>query len=90
MTARWGLGLHYTEDQLVERPLWWHNAGLTQTASGYGSRLTTSRMLQHGGRMYRVYCYCYSNSGTCYVIIKSERRPLQNWIDRDGWCDAIR
>jgi hypothetical protein len=83
--AKWGLGLHYTEGQLVERPLQWQRAGLQQTATGYGSKLTTSRMLQHGGRLCRVYCYCYSNSGTCYVIIKGDRRPLQNWVDRDGF-----
>ena len=40
-----------------------------RTASGYGRRIPTSRMVQIPGspRWRRVYCCCYSNAGTCYV-----------------------
>lgn len=43
-----------------------------QTASGYGSKLQTSYMIQLVGhsRWYRVYCMCYSNSGSCYIVRK--------------------
>jgi len=48
-------------------PLWWHTAGKSQTASGYGRRLTTAHMVLVNGRWRRVYCCCFSNSGTCYI-----------------------
>lgn len=52
------------------RPLWWHTAGLQQTASGYVRKLATYWMVRYNGRQYRVYCCCYSNSGTCYIVTK--------------------
>jgi hypothetical protein len=85
---KWGKGITYDPQDLVVRPLWWQEVGLSETASGYGSRLTTTRVLRIGKRVYRVYCYLYSNAGTCYVIVKGERRPLQNWLDRDGMMTA--
>ena len=52
-----------------DKPLWWHERGLQYTASGYGSRIPTARMVQLPGskRWRRVYCCIWSNSGTCYV-----------------------
>jgi hypothetical protein len=52
-----------------ERPLWWHDAGLQYTASGYGSRIPTAWVVRLPGskRWRRVYCCIYGNSGTCYV-----------------------
>ena len=46
-----------------------------QTVSGYGSKLRTSFMVQLDAkqRWYRVYCICYSNVGSLYVIVKGER-----------------
>lgn len=53
---------------IVDRPLWWHVQGLQQTASGYGSKLTTRYCLQlPNGKIYRIYCTCYSNIGTCWI-----------------------
>ena len=54
-------------------PLWFHIQGLQETASGYGRRLTTPRMVYLEGRWRRVYVCCYSNSGTAYV--EGERQP---------------
>jgi len=53
-----------------EQPLWWQKQGLSYTASGYGSRIPTSKMVRLPGeaRWRRVYCCCYSNAGTCYVL----------------------
>ena len=54
--------------ELVLEPLWHHERGLQQTASGYGRKLSTPYVTYFGGRRRRVYCCCYSNLGTCYVI----------------------
>jgi hypothetical protein len=44
-----------------------HVQGLRQTASGYGNKLATPYQVQINSRWRRVYCCCFSNSGTCYV-----------------------
>lgn len=58
-----------------DAPLWRHLRGLSETASGYGSRLT-SRMkvrTEPAGAWRRVYVAQFSNAGTAYVIIRGER-----------------
>lgn len=58
---------------LFDRRLWWHTAGLSQTASGYGKRLTSARMVRlSNGREYRVYVTCYSNSGTAWIKVRGQ------------------
>ena len=54
-------------------PLWWHLAGLTYTASGYGKKIPTATMVRLPGspRWRRVYCCIFSNAGTCYVTSKT-------------------
>ena len=54
--------------QLIDAPLWWHLKGLSQTSTGYGRKLTTRYKVRHNGRLYRVYCVCFSNSGTLYIL----------------------
>lgn len=43
-----------------------------QGASGYGKKITTDYMVRFNDdpkkRLYRVYCVCFSNSGSLYVI----------------------
>ena len=53
----------------MQAPLWWQARGLSFTASGYGRRIPTTRMLQLPGspRWRRVYVCIYSNAGTAYV-----------------------
>jgi hypothetical protein len=50
--------------------LWWQKQGLSYTASGYGRKIPTSKMVRLPGdkRWRRVYCCIYSNIGTCYVV----------------------
>jgi hypothetical protein len=48
-------------------PLWWHERGLSQTATGYGKRIATATMVRYNGKWRRVYCCIYSNVGTCYI-----------------------
>jgi len=55
--------------KVMEKPLWWQLRGLSYTASGYGSKIPTSKMVHVNGRWHRVYCCIYSNSGVCYVMI---------------------
>jgi len=57
-----------TESHLIYSPLWWHEQGRMQTATGYGKKLTTPYKVEHNGRLYRVYCACFSNSGTLYIL----------------------
>lgn len=54
----------------------WQELGLSFTASGYGRRIPTSRMIRLGGRWRRVCCCIFSNAGTCYV----EQGQAKNWI----------
>jgi len=50
------------------RPLEWQKRGLQQTASGYGSKLTSTREIKYEGRWRRIYVCCYSNAGTAYIV----------------------
>lgn len=58
----------------------WQIAGLFQTASGYGRKLTTGYQIQLPGdppwRWRRVYAVCYSNAASYYVLIRGEARYL--------------
>jgi hypothetical protein len=60
-------------EKLVVRPLWWQKEGLQQTATGYGSKLSTRYMMKYNNKVYRVYCICWSNCGSEYIIVKGER-----------------
>lgn len=52
-----------SRDELVDAPLWYHKKGLQQTASGYGSKLTSRYKINFNGKYYRLYTTIYSNSG---------------------------
>ncbi len=57
-----------TQENFFEKPLWFHKRGLMQTATGYGSKLSTPYMVRHNNRNKRVYCSCFSNCGTLYIM----------------------
>lgn len=62
-------------------PLWWHTAGRTYTASGYGGRIPTPHMVRLNGRWRRVYCAVYSNNGTAYVETGPRKPGIKpDWI----------
>jgi hypothetical protein len=71
--------IDYIEDVLpvVYSPLDWQIKGYSQTSTGYGSKLTTANKVQYNGRLYRVYCICYSNNGSAYIISKGKRLFLR-------------
>ena len=52
---------------MIDKPLEWQKRGLMFTASGYGSRIPTSRMVLFNGKWRRVYVRIYSNCGTAYI-----------------------
>lgn len=58
---------------LVEAPMWYHERGLMQTATGYGSKLVTRYKLNIGRRNYRVYSTCFSNCSTEYILFLGKR-----------------
>ena len=58
----------YTQEVEAKRkPLWWQERDLSFTATGYGRRIPTDRMVRFNGKWRRVYCCIYSNAGTCYI-----------------------
>ena len=58
---------------LVYAPLPWQRAGLQQTASGYGGKLTTDKKIHYCGRLYRLYATCYSNAASVWFTVKGVR-----------------
>jgi hypothetical protein len=72
--------MRYLEGEytFLDRPLPWQIAGLQQTASGYGSKLTSSRVVKLAdGRERRVYITQYSNAGTAWIVLDGERVYLR-------------
>jgi hypothetical protein len=55
------------DGMVKDAPLWWQKQGLQETATGYGGKLTSTRMVKWLGRWRRVYVACYSNNGTAYI-----------------------
>lgn len=63
-----GFCCYQTEEvEIRESLLWWQEQGLSFTASGYGARIPTIYMVKYRGKWRRVYCICYSNSGTLFI-----------------------
>jgi len=62
----------YTTAVRYYKPMLHHLRGLQYTATGYGRKLPTEWMIRFRGRNYRMYCCCYSNVGTCYIVVKGE------------------
>lgn len=58
---------------LVHSPLPWQKQGLQETASGYGKKLTTVWKIHYCGKLHRIYCCCFSNNGTAYILSHGER-----------------
>lgn len=61
-----------TED-LVDAPLPWQEAGLQQTASGYGSKLTSRYKINYEGKLRRLYVTQYGNAGSTWFAIKGKK-----------------
>lgn len=57
-------------------PMEHHKRGLMWTATGYGSKIPTERMVKYEGRWRRVYCAQYSNTGTLYIVMQGEKHSV--------------
>lgn len=55
------------EVEIVDKPLWWQEKGLSFTASGYGKRIPSRYMVRFNGKLRRVYVCQFSNAGTAYI-----------------------
>jgi hypothetical protein len=69
----------YKAEDIVTKLLPWQQQGLQETATGYGSKLTTTKMLRINNKLYRIYCICYSNSGSCYIIKNGVRLFVRDY-----------
>jgi hypothetical protein len=58
---------------LVSSQLPWQKAGLQQTTSGYGAKLTNSYKVSYEEKLYRIYTTCYSNSGSSWFTVKGQK-----------------
>lgn len=55
---------------MSERLLEWQRPGVQYTATGYGTKIPTIKVIQWSdGKVRRVYCDIYSNAGSCYCMI---------------------
>lgn len=71
-----GERIQVSKGDLVDSPPQWMKMGLQETASGYGRRLNTGKMIHYGGRLYRLYATCYSNAAS--VWFKTRGRTI--WV----------
>lgn len=70
------MSVSYLEEsyEIIDRPVPRHGGILNllpgQTQEGYGDKITTDRVLRIQGdkREYRVYCTCWSNAGSCWIV----------------------
>jgi hypothetical protein len=69
--------MEYAEVEKVARiTLKWQRMGLQQTATGYGSKLTTEYMVKIRGLRNiwrRVYAVCHSNTASFYVVLNGRK-----------------
>jgi hypothetical protein len=65
--------------EIVDAPMWWHLRGLSETASGYGKRLNSGRLVKlPDGRTRRMYVTIFSNIGTCWIVLDGARRIIRD------------
>ena len=62
--------------EVVCKPPPWQERGLSYTPSGYGAKIPTRWTVKHMNRWKRVYCRCYSNVGTLYIMHKGGRLTI--------------
>ena len=65
--------LRFWAKDTIESPMQHHKLGLSYTASGYGEKIPTTKMVKLGTRWHRVYCMIYGNSGTLWIQTKDGR-----------------
>lgn len=65
-----------------EKLMWWHEKGLTQTATGYGHKLNSGYQLKLAAGLpnpwRRVYAICFSNAASYYILLEGRRVYLRS------------
>ena len=62
---------------ISERLLEWQRRGAQFTATGYGTKIPTTKVIRWSdGKVRRVYCDIYSNAGSCYCMIHGCKVPV--------------
>ena len=64
--------LHY-DLPFIECLLLMHRLGHSQTASGYGTKLTSRWKVRVEGRLRRVYITQWANAGSLWIIVGGRR-----------------
>ena len=60
-----------------------------QGSDGYGRKISTDYMARINNRWHRVYCVCYSNSGSLYVILRSGRFYIRDFDMQENTVPAV-
>lgn len=64
----------------AERLLEWQRLGMQYTATGYGTKIPTSKVIKWtDGKVRRVYCDIYSNVGSCYCMINGCKVSIEGF-----------
>lgn len=58
--------------ELVSDPLPWQKRGLSQTATGYGRRLTSQYKINFNNKLRRLYVTCLGNAGSTWFKVKGK------------------
>lgn len=66
-------GISVDRTDLVDAPMWYHNRGLTETATGYGMRLNSGLKIHFNGRLYRIYVTIFSNVGSSWFMTRGRK-----------------
>lgn len=77
-------GVQFVPDDFIlsvaDRPLWWQKRGISYTASGYGDKIPSRRVVQCADRRWRrVYISQFSNAGSAYLLVNCRRLYLRDY-----------
>lgn len=64
-----------------DAPMAHHKAGLSYTASGYGSKIPNPTMVRYLGRWRRIYTTIWSNAGTSWIVVNGQRHIVTRYGD---------
>ncbi|AYD79621.1 hypothetical protein LINGLNFE_00139 [Enterobacter phage phi63_307] len=75
ITLREGHGkeMQFTDLRAEYKPLWWHDAGLSKTKSGYGKNIPTPWAVNWAGRLRRIYSTCYGNAASLHINVNGKK-----------------
>lgn len=65
--------IYAERSELLYDPPDWMKMGLTQTATGYGSKLNSGLKIHFCGKLYRVYTTIFSNAGSSWFKSKGRK-----------------